>query len=80
MSHQFSLRQKRKPAVLIKLETDLNAQLHLAELELDEGLHEIVFHVFDETLRNFIAKRISLNIHAAETPFAPPAVNELDNV
>lgn len=74
MSEEFSLKQNRKAAVLIKLETELDVQVHVAELELDEGIHEVVLHVFDETLQNFIAKRIALNIHATETPFAPPTV------
>ena len=72
MSEEVSLKQNSKPAVLFKIETDLDAQVYLAELELEEGLHEVVFHVFDVTLNNFVAKRISLNIRAAETAVVPP--------
>jgi hypothetical protein len=72
VSEEVSLTQNSEPAVLFKIETDLDAQVYLAELELDEGLHEVVFHVFDVTLKNFVAKRISLSIQAVETPFAPP--------
>jgi hypothetical protein len=69
MSEEFDLKQKTRPAVLIKLETDPDVQVYLAELELEEGLHEVVLQVFDQTLQNFVAKRISLNIHATEQPF-----------
>ena len=74
MSEEFTLKQTSKAAVLIKLKTEPNVQVYLAELELEEGLQEVVFHVFDDTLQNFIAKRIVLNIHANQTPFAPPTV------
>jgi hypothetical protein len=77
---EFSLKQNSRAAVLIKLETDLNVQVHVAELEVDEGILEVVLQVFDETLQNFVAKRISLNIHATETPFASPTSNEQNNV
>ena len=78
MIEKFDLKQKSMPAVLIKLETDPGVQVYFAELELEEGLHEVVLHVFDQTLQNFVAKRISLNIHAAEAPFAPRADNGQD--
>ena len=78
MSEEVSLIQNSEPAVLFKIEMDLDAQIYFAELELDEGLHEVVFHVFDVTLNNFVAKRISLNIRAAETPFAPPSEIQSD--
>jgi hypothetical protein len=74
MSEEFSLKQNSRAAVLIKLETELNVQVHVSELEVDEGVQEIVLQVFDETLQNFIAKRIALNINATETSFAPPTV------
>lgn len=77
MSEEISLKQNSRAAVLIKLETDLNVQVHVAELEVDEGLHEVVLHVFDETLQNFIAKRISLNINATAPPFQSVAASEL---
>ena len=74
MSQEFTLKQNSKAAVLIKLQTEPNVQVYLAELELEEGLQEVVFHVFDNTLQNFIAKRIVLNIYANETPFPPPTL------
>lgn len=65
---EYSLKQNRKAAKLIKVETGLDAQVYVMELEVDEGLQEVVLQVFDETLQNFVAKRIALNIHTTETP------------
>lgn len=76
MREQFSLKQNSRAAVFIKLETELDVQVYVAELELDEGVQEVVLHVFDATLQNFVAKRIALNIHATEMPFARPLSNE----
>lgn len=70
MSEEFDLKQQGRPAVLIKLATEQDVQIYLTELEVDDQLQEVVLQVFDATLQNFIAKRISLNIHATETPFA----------
>ena len=74
MGEQFNLKQNRRAAVLIKLDTEMDVQVYVAELEVDEGVQEVVLHVFDETLQNFVAKRIALNIHATETPLAPSTV------
>lgn len=74
MGGAFKSRQEGTPAKLSRLETGLDVQLHLAELEVDEGTVEVVLHVFDETLQNFIAKRILLNVQAADSPPGhPPA-------
>lgn len=70
---------KQASKQLSRLETGPEVQLYLTELEVDEGVVEVVLHVFDVTLQNFIAKRISLGIHAAAAPPAmpPPGAGEL---
>jgi hypothetical protein len=70
MGEEFKLKQESRPAELFKLATEPDVQVYLTELEVDEGVVEVVLQVFDETLQNFIAKRILLSIHA---PDAPPA-------
>jgi hypothetical protein len=42
-------------------------------LQLDQGVYEVGLHIFDVTLQNFIAKRISINIRTGET--APPPIS-----
>jgi hypothetical protein len=73
MGEEFKLKQESRPAKLFKLATEPDVQVYLAELEVDEGVVEVVLHVFDETLQNFIAKRILLSIHATNAPRARPA-------
>jgi len=72
MEEEIKLKQERRAAVLFKLETEPDAQIYLAELELEEGVQEVVLHVFDETLQNFISARIALNIRATENALPPP--------
>jgi hypothetical protein len=76
----FRLKQERRPASLSRAVTGPDVQLYLTELVVDEGVVEVVLHVFDETLQNFIAKRILLNIHAADTPPAMPAIPAAEEV
>jgi len=67
----FKLKQERRPAALFRLQAGPEVQLSSTELQVDEGPAEVVLHVFDETLRNFIARRILLTVHAAGTPAVP---------
>ncbi|MDQ3920043.1 MAG: hypothetical protein M3348_16380 [Acidobacteriota bacterium] len=73
MAEEIKLKQERRAAKLIRLETEPDVQVYLTELEVDEGVVEVVLHVFDETLQNFIAKRILLSINVVEAPPEPPA-------
>lgn len=73
MAEEIKLKQERRAAKLIRLETEPDVQVYLTELEVDEGVVEVVLHVFDETLQNFIAKRILLGINVVEAPPEPPA-------
>lgn len=79
-------RQNRRAAVLTRIETAADVQLHMTQLELDEDVCEVVLHVYDVVLKNFIAKRILLGISQGLEPRAPsippivaePAPKQLD--
>lgn len=62
MSDEFNIPQQDEAALLTRLETGTDLQVHVTELELDEDVWEVVLHVYDETLKNFISKSILLSI------------------
>jgi|SRR6185369_5032142 len=70
---EIKLKQQMRAAEFFKIEVEPDAHVHVAELQLDEGVYEVALHVFDVTLKNFIAKRISINIRAGETAPLPLA-------
>jgi hypothetical protein len=81
MSEEFNIKQNKRAAILTKIETDADIQLHLTELELDEDVCEVVLHVYDETLNNFVAKRILLGISdSSETLLSVTTSNDDRNI
>jgi hypothetical protein len=71
----LNISQQKTPAMLRKLETGSDLQLHYAELGLTENIWEIALHVHDDTLNNFISKRFTLGISEA-LPSPPTSIRD----